>query len=78
MPGHGIIPFFMDDSCHILPFAFIRLQYIAVIEWSIMTKRPAANRYLIADILSLTSVEMVFNRLSNVCLTGIVTRSQYF
>jgi hypothetical protein len=33
MPEQGIIPFSMDDLCHILPFAFIRVLSVAVIEW---------------------------------------------
>ncbi len=72
--GHGTIPFFMDDLCHTLPFAFIRVLSIAVIERS--TNPPTTNRYPIVDILSFISVEMVFNRLSNVRLLGIFIRPQ--
>src|SRR3982751_412688 len=75
MPEHGTIPFFMDDLCHTLPFAFIRVLSTAVIECS-TTKRSATNRFPIVDILSFISVDMVFNRLSNVRLLGIVTRPQ--
>ena len=75
MPGHGTIPFFMDDLCHTLPFAFIRVLFIAVIEGS---ARPSVtNRYPIVDILCLISVEIVFNRLSNVrLLFGMDTNPQ--
>jgi hypothetical protein len=65
--GHGTIPFFMDDLCHKGPFAFIRVPSIAGIEGS---ARPSVtNRFPIVDgILCLISVEIVFNRLSNVRL----------
>src|SRR5512146_1539304 len=57
-----------------LPFAFIRVLSVAVIEES-TTNPSATNRYPIVDILSLISVDMVFNRLSNVrLLLGIVIR----
>jgi hypothetical protein len=39
-----------------------------------MAKCSATNRYPIVDIFSLMSVEMVFNRLSNVHLLGIDIR----
>ncbi len=70
----GTTPFFMDNLCHTGPFAFIRVLSVAVIEGSAISS--AANRYPIVDILSLTSVvEIVFNRLSNICLLlGIVIR----
>ncbi len=42
----------------------------------ILLDPSATNRYPIVDILSFTSVEMVFNRLSNVRLHGIVIRPQ--
>jgi hypothetical protein len=76
IPGQGTSPFPMDDLCHTQPFVFIRLLSVAVIEVS-TTKRSVTNRYPIADILPFTSiVEIVFNRLSNVHLPGIVTRPQ--
>ena len=40
------------------------------------TNSSMTNRHPIVDILSFTSVEMVFNRLSNVRLLGIVARPQ--
>ncbi len=53
--GHGTIPFFIDDLCHTLPFAFMSVLSIAVIEGS---ARPSAtNRYPIVDILSFISVD---------------------
>jgi hypothetical protein len=79
MPEHGIIPFFMDDLCHTLPFAFIReLSTAVAIEWSssTITIPSEANRYPIVDILCLISVDMVFNRLSNVRLHGMDTNPQ--
>ena len=74
MPGRGISHFFIDDLCHTGPFAFIRVLSIAVIERS--TNSSTTNRYPIVDVLSFISVEMVFNRLSNVRLLGIFTRPQ--
>ncbi len=47
---------------------------IAVIEGSVISS--VTNRYPLVDILCLISVEMVFNRLSNVRLLGIDTRPQ--
>ncbi len=81
MPERGTIPFFADDLCHIGPFAFKRLLSIATatIEWlsSTITISSKTNRHSIVDILCLISVEIVFNRLSNVrLLLGIVTRPQ--
>jgi len=70
MPEHGTIPFFIDDVCHIGPFAFKRVLSIAVIERS--TNPSKTNRYPIVDILSFISVEMVFNLLSN------ATPARYF
>jgi hypothetical protein len=64
----------MDDLCHTLPFAFNRLLSIVVIDRSTMPFET--NRYPIADILSFTSVEMAFNRRSNIRLQDIVTRPQ--
>ncbi len=62
----------MDDLCHTLPFAFIRvLSTAAAIEGSAIPS--TTNRYPIVDILSFISVEMVFNRLSNVRLLGMDT-----
>ena len=43
-----------------------QLYIAAVIEGSTIAKRSATNRYPIVDILCLMSVEIVFNRLSNV------------
>ncbi len=74
MPEQGTTPFFIDDLCHTLPFAFIRVLSIAVIERS--TNPSTTNRYPIVDILSFISVEIVFNRLSNVRLLGIFIRPQ--
>ena len=74
MPERGISPFSIDDLCHTGPFAFKRVLSIAVIERS--TNLSTTNRYPIVDILSFISVEMVFNRLSNVRLLGIVIRPQ--
>ena len=48
---------------------------IAVIEGS-TTNPSATNRYPIVDILSLISVDMVFNRRSNVRLPGMDTSPQ--
>ena len=78
MPERGTIPFFIDDLCHTpLPFAFRRVLSIAVIEESsTIANRSATNRYPIVDILSFTSVEMVFSLLSNVRLHGIDTKPQ--
>ena len=56
----------MDDLCQYTIFCFYRLLSIAVIEWS--TKPSATNRYPIVDILPFTSVDMVFNLLSNIRL----------
>ncbi len=54
---------------------FKRVLSIAVIERS--TKHSiAANRYPIVDILSFTSVGIVFSLLSNVRLLGMDTRPQ--
>jgi hypothetical protein len=64
----------IDDLCHTQPFALIRVLSIAVIERS--TNPSTTNRYPIVEILSFISVEMVFNRLSNVRLLGIDTRPQ--
>ena len=64
----------MDDLCHAWPFAFTRVLSIAVMERP--TNSSMTNRYPIVDILPFTSVEMVFNRLSNVRLPGIVARPQ--
>ncbi len=75
MPGRGTTPFSMDDLCHTLPFAFIRVLSVAVIERS-TNPSIATNRHPIVDILCLTSVEIVFNRLSNVRLLGIFIRPQ--
>src|SRR6476620_2253675 len=50
----------------------MRVLSIVVIERS--TNSLVTNRFPIVDILSFMSVEMVFNRLSNVRLQGIVTR----
>jgi hypothetical protein len=62
-------------TCHTLPFAFIRVLSTAVIEWSAIPS--AANRYPIVDILSFTSVEIAFNRRSNVrLLHGMDTNPQ--
>ena len=72
MPERGTIPFFMDDLCHTLPFAFRSVLSIAVIERS--TNPYVTNRCPISDILPFTSVEIVFNRLSKVRLQGIVIR----
>ena len=69
-----LLPFFMDDVCHTGPFAFIRVLSIEVIEGS--ARPPVTNRYPIVDILSFTSVEIVFNRLSNVRLHGMDTKPQ--
>ena len=55
-------------------FCFYRVLSIAVIERS--TNPSTTNRYPIVDILSFISVEMIFNRLSNVRLLGIFTRPQ--
>jgi hypothetical protein len=75
MPAErGTTSFSMDDLCHTLPFAFIRLLSITVIERS--TRLSVTNRYPIVDILSFTSVEMAFNRQSNVRLLGIDTSPQ--
>src|SRR3954447_10347935 len=70
--GHGTTPFSIDDLCHTEPFAFRRVLSIAVIERS--TNPSTTNRYPIIDILSLISIEMTFNRLSNVRLHGMDTR----
>ncbi len=75
MPEQGTTPFsIMDDLCHTLPFAFIRVLSIAVIERS--TNPSTTKRCPIVDILSFIFVEMVFNRLSNVRLLGIFIRPQ--
>src|SRR6478752_5984071 len=74
MPERGTTPFFMDDLCHTPPFAFKRVLSIAVIERS--TIPSVTNRCPIVDILCLISVEIDFNRLSNVRLLGIDTRPQ--
>ncbi len=75
IPERGTTPLsFIDDVCHTLPFAFKRVLSIAVIERSTMPSKT--NRYPIVDILSLISVEMVFNLLPNVRLDGMDTRPQ--
>jgi len=74
MPGQGTIPFSIEDLCHTWPFAFKRVLSIAVMERS--TNPSLTNRYPIVDILSFISVEMVFKRLSNVRLLGIVASPQ--
>src|SRR3954453_23398228 len=74
MPERGTSPFSIDDLCHTGPFAFKRVLSIAVIERS--TNPSTTNRYPIVNILSFISLEMVFNRLSNVRLLGIVIRPQ--
>src|SRR4051794_4504136 len=78
MPGHGTIPFFMDDLCHTLPFAFIRVLSTAAMEWSSSsnTMPSVTNKFPIVDILCLISVEIAFNRLSNVRLLGMDTNPQ--
>src|SRR6478609_8472805 len=78
MPGHGTTPFFMDDLCHTLPFAFISVLSTASIEWlsSTNTIPSVTNKFPIVDILCLISVEIVFNRLSNVRLLGMDTNPQ--
>jgi hypothetical protein len=75
MPDRGTAPFFnIDDLCYIQPFAFSRGLSIAIIEW--LTIPSVINRYPIADILCLISVELVFNRLSNIrLLQGMDTYS---
>ncbi len=75
MPGHGTSPFFMDDLCYTLPFAFSRVLSVAVIERS-TNPSVVVNRYPIVAILCLISVEIVFNRLSNVRLLGMDTNPQ--
>ncbi len=55
-------------------FYFKRVLSIAVIERS--TRPSATKRCPIVDILSFISVDMVFNRLSNVRLLGIFIRPQ--
>jgi hypothetical protein len=57
-----------------LPFAFSRVLSTAVIERS--TRPSTMNRYPIVDILSFTSIEIVFSLLSNIRLLGIDTRPQ--
>ena len=64
--------FFMDDLCHIQPFAFIRVLSVAVTEGS-ATNPFVTNRYPIVDIICLIFVEIVFNRLPNVRLLGMDT-----
>ena len=74
MPERGTTPFFIDDLCHTLPFAYIRVLSVAIIEES--TNSSTTNRYLIVYIRSFISVEMVFSLLSNIRLFGIGTRPQ--
>src|SRR6476646_3359816 len=74
MPGQGTIPFFMDDLCHKGPFAFKRELSVADIEGS--ATPSVTNRYPIVDIICLISVEIVFNRLSNVRMLGMDTNPQ--
>ncbi len=75
MPERGTTPFFMDDLCHTGPFDFSKVLSVAVIERS-TNPSIATKRYPIVDILSFISVDMVFNRLSNVRLLGIFIRPQ--
>ncbi len=73
MPGgRVIIPFFINNLCYTLPFAFKRVMSIAVIERSTMPSKT--NRYPIVDILPFTSVDMVFSTLSNVRLHEMDSR----
>ena len=58
-----------------MTLCFKRVLSVAVIEGS-DTKRSATNRYPIVDILPFISLEMVFNRLSNVRLPGMDTSPQ--
>ena len=74
MPERGTTPLFMDDLCHTQPFAFRRVLSIAV---TVGSANPSVtNRCPIADILSFTSVEMVFSLLSNVRLHGMDDKPQ--
>jgi hypothetical protein len=79
MPERGTMPFFMDDLCYTPPFAFIRVLSTTVIEWSssTITIPSVTNRFPIADILCIISVEIDFNRLSNIrLLLGMDTNPQ--
>jgi hypothetical protein len=58
----------MDDACQTLPFDLSKVLSTARMYG--LTKLSETNRFPIAVILSLISVEMVFNRLSNVRLLG--------
>src|SRR3954447_19045471 len=58
----------MDDLCHSFPRDLISVLSIAIIYG--LTMLSVTNRHPIVVILSLISIEMVFNRLSKVRLHG--------
>ena len=64
--GHGTIPSFMDDVCQTLPFDLSKVLSIARM-WG-LTMSCETNRFPIVTILSLISLDTVFNLLSNVRL----------
>ena len=68
IPEHGTIPSFIDDLCHTLPFDFKRAVSVARIY--ALTRPSTTNRFPIIAILFLISLDIVFNRLSNVRLLG--------
>jgi hypothetical protein len=68
IPEQGTIPSFIDGSCHTLPFDFKRALSVATTYG--LTIPSETNRFPIVDILSLISLDMVFNRLSKVRLLG--------
>ena len=59
----------MDDTCQTWPLLALR-RVLSTARMHGLTKPSDTNRFPIAAILSLMSVEMVFNRLSNVRLLG--------
>ena len=69
IPEWGNIPSFMDDTCQTWPLSALR-RVLSIARMYGLTKPSETNRFAIAVILSLISVEMVFNRLSNVRLLG--------
>ena len=72
MPGQGTLLFFIGDSYHTGLFAFKKVQSIADIKRS--ANLSTTNRRPIVEILSLISVYMLFDRLSNMRIQSIDTR----
>jgi hypothetical protein len=75
IPGHGTTSSFIDDLCHTLPFDFKRALSVATTYGLI--NPSATNRFPIVDILSLISLDMIFNIYQrSVCLVVMVDRKR--